>query len=44
MTFQILQSLTLLAEHNVIHCDLKPEVRKKKVVSLVKEQKKLTIP
>jgi dual specificity tyrosine-phosphorylation-regulated kinase 2/3/4 len=25
MTCQILQSLLLLAEHNVIHCDLKPE-------------------
>ncbi|KAG1099483.1 hypothetical protein G6F42_017815 [Rhizopus arrhizus] len=25
MTFQILQSLSMLAEHNVIHCDLKPE-------------------
>ncbi|KAI9470828.1 MAG: hypothetical protein EXX96DRAFT_585872 [Benjaminiella poitrasii] len=24
-TFQMLQSLLLLAEHNVIHCDLKPE-------------------
>ncbi|KAI8640212.1 kinase-like domain-containing protein [Parasitella parasitica] len=25
MTFQILQSLTMLAKHNIIHCDLKPE-------------------
>ncbi|KAL9544386.1 hypothetical protein MBANPS3_007652 [Mucor bainieri] len=25
MTFQMLQSLAMLAEHNVIHCDLKPE-------------------
>jgi hypothetical protein len=26
MTYQILQSLLLLFDHNVIHCDLKPEV------------------
>ncbi|CEP15997.1 hypothetical protein [Parasitella parasitica] len=25
MTFQILQSLTMLAKHSIIHCDLKPE-------------------
>lgn len=26
MTMQILESLSMLADHNVIHCDLKPEV------------------
>ena len=29
-TIQILQSLCLLYEHQVIHCDLKPEVKIKK--------------
>lgn len=29
ISYQILQSLLMLAEHDVIHCDLKPEVYKK---------------
>lgn len=27
MSMQILESLSMLADHNIIHCDLKPEVR-----------------